>query len=270
MTPGITRAQRRAVLWSAAAILSGAGLSRIALPGAHTAIELGAVTTRLGKLDHSHESRTQAPPPQPRPPEHRSPVSSSDSETEAVAQHASEKYELLLENLGYLPAERFEALGRLLLERELIAGRPAEAVALSKADDEIRAMLRPSEQATYDSLKESDLELHRLNEFASGVADVAPLAASDRKSILRTKLAYKARFRQLVADLGLPRDDPGSAEREYAYAIASQALRDYQSGYLQEVRQYLSNEEQFALLRNFESTEFTAELAQLRESGRGS
>ncbi len=251
-------------------MLSGAGLYRIAMPGGHIAIERVAVTTPLDGREHWHESRTEASPPQPRPAEHRSPVSPNDSETEAVAQHASEKYELLLEDLDYLPAERFDALGRLLFERELIAARPAEAAALSKADDEIRAMLRPSEQATYDSLKESDLELYRLNEFASGVANVAPLAASDRKSILRTKLAYKARFRQLVADMGLPRDEPGSAEREHAYAIASQALRDYQSGYLQEVRQYLSNEEQFALLKNFESTEFTAELAKLRESGRGS
>lgn len=268
MISGITRAQRRAVLWSAAVMLLGAGLYRAAMPGGHAAFERVAATAP-GERDHPRESRTQAAPPPPAPPEPRSPPGANDSETEIVAQYASEKYELLLEDLGHMPAERFEALSRLLVERELIAGRPSEAAGLSKADADIRAMLLPSEQAAYESLKDSDLELHQLNEYAGGIGNVAPLAASDRKSILRTKLAYKARFRQLVADLGLMRDNPSSAEREYAYAIASQALRDYQSGYLQEVRQYLSDEEQFALLRNFESTEFSAELAKLRESVQG-
>ena len=47
-------------------------------------------------------------------------------------------------------------------------------------------------------LRESDLELHKLNEYAGGITNVAPLSGADRKAILRTKLAYKARFRQLL------------------------------------------------------------------------
>jgi hypothetical protein len=44
----------------------------------------------------------------------------------------------------------------------------------------------------------------------------------------------------------------------------SRALREYQQSYLQEVRQYLYNDEQYGLLSNYESSEFDAEMARLR------
>ena len=122
----------------------------------------------------------------------------------------------------------------------------------------------PADYATYETLKESDLELFKLNEYADGISNVAPLSAADRESILKTKLAYKERFRQLLLDSGLQRTDLSLAEREYAYSVTSRALEGYKPSYLQEVRQYLTNEEQFALLSNYETTEFKAELARLR------
>ena len=113
-------------------------------------------------------------------------------------------------------------------------------------------------------LKESDVELYKLNEYAGGISNVAPLSAADRKSIMRTKLAYKERFRQLLRDSGLQRSDLSAAEREYAYSMTSRAMEDYKRSYLQEVRQYLTNDEQYALLSNYETTEFNAELAKLQ------
>ena len=95
-------------------------------------------------------------------------------------------------------------------------------------------------------------------------AFVRTLSDADRDSILRTKLAYKTRFRQLVQDSGLMRDNLSATEREYAYAVTSRALEDYRRSYLQEVRQFLVDDEQYALLSNYENTEFTAELAKLR------
>ena len=110
---------------------------------------------------------------------------------------------------------------------------------MATVEGEIRGLLRPADYATYETLKESDLELFKLNEYAGGISNVAPLSAADRESILKTKLAYKERFRQLLLDSGLQRSDLSPAEREYAYSVTSRALEDYKASYLQEVRQYL-------------------------------
>ena len=123
-------------------------------------------------------------------------------------------------------------------------------------------MLRPADYATYETLRESDLELYKLNEYAGGISNVAPLSAADRKAILKTKLAYKERFRQLLRDSGLQRSDLSAAEREYAYCdylarpggLPAQLPR-------RKCASTSTNDEQFALLSNYESTEFKAELA---------
>jgi len=41
-------------------------------------------------------------------------------------------------------------------------------------------------------------------------------------------------------------------------------LKEYQQSYLQEVRQYLYDDEQYRLLSNYETSEYEAELARLR------
>lgn len=191
----------------------------------------------------------------------------TDTEESTIAQYVVEKYRFLLDDLRYLEATRVGQLQRALLAREQLAGESntaARSDALARAESEIRGMLRPADYATYETLRESDLELYKLNEYAGGISNVAPLSEADRKAILKTKLAYKERFRQLLLDSGLQRGDLGAAEREYAYAIASRALQDYQRSYLQEVRQYLTSDEQYALLSNYESSEFNDELSRLR------
>ena len=203
-----------------------------------------------------------------------------DSEVATVAQYTSGKYRLLLDDLRGLRAEDTGQLRRDLLTRELLAGSikaareandPAKAAevqrqeaALAKVEGQIRGRLHPSDHATYEALKDADNELFQLDDYAGGISNVAPLSDADRDSILRTKLAYKTRFRQLVQDSGLMRDNLSAAEREYAYAVTSRALEDYKRSYLQEVRQFLVDDEQYALLSNYENTEFTAELARLR------
>ena len=190
-----------------------------------------------------------------------------DPEESTVAQYAAEKYQLLLDDLHHLDAAQAEQLRRALLKREQLVGEPETAgknAALAKVEDQIRGLLNPADFATYQMLKESDVELYKLNEYAGGISNVAPLSAADRKSIMRTKLAYKERFRQLLRDSGLQRSDLSAAEREYAYSMTSRAMEDYKRSYLQEVRQYLTNDEQYALLSNYETTEFNAELAKLQ------
>lgn len=187
-----------------------------------------------------------------------------DSEESTIAQYASEKYQYLLDDLRYLEPAQVERLRRALLTRERLAGQPDSSAAMARVDAEIRSLLRPDDFVTYETLKESDLELFKLNEYAAGISNVAPLSAADRESILRTKLAYKERFRQLLQDSGLQRTDLSPAEREYAYSVTSRALEGYRRNYLEEVRQYLTDDEQFALLHNYETTEFKAELARLQ------
>lgn len=182
-----------------------------------------------------------------------------DPEASTIAQYTAEKYQILLDDLRYLEAGQVEQLQRALQARDRLSGE-----ALAKVENQIRGMLRPGDFATYEMLKESDLELFKLNEYAGGVSNVAPLSAADRESILKTKLAYKARFRQLLRDSGLQRDGLSAAEREYAYSMTSRALEDFRRDYLLEVRQYLADDEQFALLSNYEATEFKAELARLQ------
>ena len=188
----------------------------------------------------------------------------ADAEDSTIADYASQKYQFLLDDLRYLEAAQVEKLKRALLARERLAGLAIDSDAMARVEGEIRGLLRPDDYATYETLKDSDLELFKLNEYAAGISNVAPLSTADRESILRTKLAYKERFRQLMLDSGLQRTDLSPAEREYAYSVTSRALEGYRQSYLQEVRQYLANEEQFALLSNYETTEFKAELARLR------
>jgi hypothetical protein len=60
-----------------------------------------------------------------------------------------------------------------------------------------------------------------------------------------------------------------ATDRQYAFAEVSRALGESRESYLREVRQYLYNDEQFALLSNYENTEYAAELEKLRGIAKG-
>jgi hypothetical protein len=204
------------------------------------------------------------------------PAPTVDPEESTIVQYLSEKYQFLLDDLHDPKPGQQEQLQRALLARERIAGQARtveQDAALARVEDQIRGMLHPADYATYEMLKDSDLELYKLNEYAGGIANVAPLSTADRKAILKTKLAYKERFRQLVLNSDLQRTGLSAAEREHAYSTTSRALEDYKHSYLQEVRQYLASDEQYVLLSNYETTEFNAELSRLQsmvdDSSRG-
>ncbi|HEV7609392.1 MAG TPA: hypothetical protein VGO61_18780 [Steroidobacteraceae bacterium] len=188
------------------------------------------------------------------------------------------KYRFLFD--ADLPAEAAEKLRAALLERERIAvaintarqssdadakeAIPRQLAELANLDQKIGGLLRPGDLATFDALKDSDIEQFQLDDYAGGINAVAPLDEADKKAILYTKLAHRQRFRQVLADSGLMRGDLDAAERRRAFAEVSRALGESKDHYLQEVRQYLYNDEQFSLLSNYENTEYTAELEKLR------
>jgi hypothetical protein len=176
--------------------------------------------------------------------------------------------------------EPSEKLRAALLEREKLAvaintarqsndpaakeAIPGQLATLAALDQKIGTLLPPGDLATYEVLKDSDAEQFQLDDYAGGVSNVAPLSDADRKAVLYTKLAHRQRFRQVLADSGLMRGGLDASERQYAFAEVSRALKESHDGYLQEVRQYLYNDEQFTLLSNYENSEYSAELEKLR------
>ena len=202
----------------------------------------------------------------------------TDSATE-FRKYVDGKYRYLFKDAMHAPQAQ-TALRAALLEREQLAvaintarqsrdaeaakALPGQVAELAELDRKIGALLPPAELTAYDVLKDSDIEQFQLDDYAGGIANVAPLSESDKQSILYTKLVYRQRFRQVLNDSGLVRGNLSAAERKVVFGDVSRALKDYQESYLQEVRQYLYNDEQFTLLANYENSEYTAELAKLR------
>jgi hypothetical protein len=259
-----TRAQSRVALSGAAIVAMGAVYwgSRSGQPVASTDEMQLAVPSLLAPVEARYPQSIAAQDTAALSPA-RTLTDALDAEESTIAAYASEKYQFLLDDLRYLDAAQVGLLRRALSARERLAGQASDAAAMAAVESRIRGLLQPGDYATYETLRESDPELFKLNEYAAGISNVAPLSAADRESILRTKLAYKERFRQLLQDSGLHRPDLSRAEREYAYSVTTRAMEDYRRSYLQEVRQYLANDEQFALLSNYETTEFKDELARL-------
>ena len=197
--------------------------------------------------------------------------------------YVSDKYRFLFD--GGLPVEAARKLQAALLERERVAvaintarqssdpaakeAIPRRQAELDELDHKIGSLLRPSDLATFDVLKDSDVEQFQLDDYAGGVSAVAPISDSDRKAILFTKLVHRQRFRQVLADSGLMRGELNASERRLAFAEVSRALLQSRDHYLQEARQYLYNDEQFTLLSNYENSEYTAELEKLRRIAYG-
>ena len=144
------------------------------------------------------------------------------------------------------------------------AAIPQQLADLEAMDRKVGTLLRPGDLATYDVLKDSDVEQWQLEDYAGGVSNVAPLSDEDRRAILYTKLTHRQRFRQVLADSGLMSGGLNATEREYAFAEVSRALGESRNSYLKEVRQYLYSDEQFTLLSNYENTEYSDELEKLR------
>lgn len=193
------------------------------------------------------------------------------------------KYRFLFDNDR--SGETAETLRSALLDRERVAvaintakqaSDPAAKDAIQRhqlelaaLDRRIGALLRPADLATFEVLKDSDVEQFQLDDYAGGVSAVAPLSDADRKAILYTKLAHRQRFRQVLADSGLMTGDLDAGGRRRAFAEVSHALIEARDHYLQEVRQYLYDDDQFTLLSNYENSEYTAELAKLRRIASG-
>jgi hypothetical protein len=215
------------------------------------------------------------------------PIASEEGQLAADAnfdQYVSDKYRFLLEAEGRSPrgAERLRAA---LQERERMmatintarqgndaaerATLPERLAQLAAIDQRISQMLPAGDIAAFDVLKDSHIEQFQLDEYAQGIGNVAPLKDDQRRAILFSKLAYRQRFREMLDQSGLMREDMPVAQRQAALSGVSRALKESRDSFLQEARQHLGDEEQFALLANYENSEYHAELEKLRRIASG-
>ncbi len=191
--------------------------------------------------------------------------------------YVDDKYRLLMRDVE---GASLAALRAALLAREQVvvqintarqSGDPAArqtlpALEARKAalDRDIGRLLPAGELAMFDVLKDADIERFQVDDYAAGISNVAPLSDADKRSVLATKLVYRQRFRRVLDDSRLMTGDLNGTERLLAFTEVSRALKEYQQSYLQEVRQYLYDDEQYTLLSNYETGDYEAELAKLR------
>lgn len=206
-------------------------------------------------------------------------VPSGSGTDAALAVYVAQKYAPLIDT-AFHPAALTDAFYDALRERERLAvavntsrqssdrtmrdALPALELALARSDEQIGLLLHPTDFAAFEVLKDSDVEQFQLDDYADGVANVAPLDELSRRAVLLTKLQHKRQFRSALLDSGILRGDLNPAARRAAFVSVQRAFHQYTEGYLQEARQYLRDDAQYTLLSNYESTEFAAELEKLR------
>lgn len=182
----------------------------------------------------------------------------------ALVDPMERKYRYLLADIAD-PAAR-ETLKQLLLEREDAATNPGRAdyeIRLAEIDARIGEFLDAADFQKYMALKKSDVEQHHLNVYARGISQIAPLSPEQHQALLFAKLRHKKTLEAALRDSGMQQERLSPTEREYAHTIIAQALQEYRLNYLEEAKQLLE-EEQFALLSNYETTEFKLELERLQ------
>jgi hypothetical protein len=260
-----------------AALIAAAVVWWISRPGSGDAgLERETMTALEAASDAGWAERVSRPAPHAPGPARPTDPDSQES-AQQFQQYVADKYAALFRDIG--PADG-AALRATLLEREQLvvqintakqgddAAAKEQLPSLLARKDEIDrkagALLPAGELARFEALKDSDIERFQVDDYANGIANVAPLTEANKQAVLATKLAYRERFRRVLADSRLMSGELTAAERKLAYADVSRALKQSQDGYLQEVRQYLYDEEQFRLLSNYETTEYNAELAKLR------
>lgn len=217
-----------------------------------------ADTNRAERPPERRESTFESPSPAstrkagPRP---SSPI--ADRRDDALLAHVEHKYRYLL---AEVESAHVEELKRRLLERE----GEANIVRRANTDARIGELLPARGQAYYQALKDSDLEQHHVAEYAGGIGNVAPLNERQEREVLDAKLRQKQRYEAALREVGLDREVLSEAEREYARKRVAEALRNGLNEFLMEVSASLTPE-QYALLRNYETTEVERELQRVQE-----
>lgn len=189
-------------------------------------------------------------------PERQSSSLLEERRDDALLAHVEHKYRYLLADVESAHVEE--------LKRRLLAHEGEEnAERKVTTDARVSEMLSPRDREYYHALRDSDVEQHHVTEYVGGLENVAPLEDRQERQILDAKLRQKQRYATTLRDAGLDRDTLSAAEREYARAQVTAALKSYIDDFLIEVSPALTSE-QYTLLRNYETTEFQRELDKLQ------
>lgn len=175
------------------------------------------------------------------------------------------KYRYLLEDAQLDPGSRRQ-LVRLLIARERLVRDPDAASRrdqLADIERRLDALLAASDRAHYRSLRDSEAEQHRLDDYGGGIEQLAPLDDEQVKKLLAAKLRYKAIFERELADAGLDRPVLSADERARAYTIVNAALDRYRDAFLRDAAQIL-DDQQIVLLTSYEITEMERERQRLQ------
>jgi hypothetical protein len=175
---------------------------------------------------------------------------------DALVAHVEHKYRYLLADVESAHVEE--------LKRRLLAHEGEENSARkTMTDARVSEMLSPREREYYHALKDSDVEQHHVTEYVGGLGNIAPIDERQERQLLDAKLRQKQRYATTLRDVGLDRDTLSIAEREYARAQVTAALKGYLDDFLMEVSPSLTSE-QYMLLRNYETTELQHQLERLQ------
>lgn len=192
--------------------------------------------------------------------------------------NAVQKFSLLFFDLNLSSGEE-QQLSSMLAQRERILSQPvsnpymhadvvennvdAQQEALTNFDNNIKALLGPSASYTFDLLKNSDSEQQQLNELTTKLEAVAPITDEQKKTLLLSKLTHKKGFEDTLSTYKSHTNNADENDRKAAFKIISESLQRYRDGYLDEVAQYV-DEQQLAGLMDYEAIEFEEIEASLR------
>jgi hypothetical protein len=175
------------------------------------------------------------------------------------------KYRYLLDDAQLDPASRRQ-LVRLLIARERLVRDPDAANQrdqLADIERRLDALLGPADREHYKSLRESEPEQHRLEDYGGGIDNVAPLDDEQVKKLLAAKLRYKAIFERELGDAHLDRPVLSADERARAHAIVNAALDRYRDAFLRDAAAIL-DAQQITLLTSYETTEMERDRQRLQ------
>jgi hypothetical protein len=175
------------------------------------------------------------------------------------------KYRYLLEDARLDPASR-KQLVRLLMARERLVRDPDAANLrdqLADIERQLDALLDAGDREHYRSLRESEPEQHRLDDYGGGIENLAPLDDDQIKKLLTAKLRRKAMFERELGDAHLDQPVLSADERARAFTIVNAALDRYRDAFLRDAAEIL-DDEQIALLTSYETTEMERERQRLQ------
>lgn len=115
-----------------------------------------------------------------------------------------------------------------------------------------------------EELGDSEVERRQLDDYANGLAHVAPLREEQKQALLSAKLRRKREFESALREVELDRAALSPDAQMRAQVIVEQALDRYRDDFLLDASELL-DEEQLVYLSNYETTEFERESERLQQ-----